>query len=51
MNAPCPECGAAVEVPKDALAGELLECDRCGVELELLSTEPPALALFEEEEK
>ncbi len=48
---PCPECGGPVEVPADALPGELLVCDACGVELELVSTDPVALAVFEEEEK
>lgn len=51
MTVACPECGAAVKLPADALAGELLICESCGVELELVATEPPAVEIFEEEEK
>lgn len=48
---PCPECGTNVTLPGDALEGELLVCAHCGVELEVQSTDPPSVALFEEEEK
>ena len=51
MTANCPECREPVDAPKDLLEGELLVCDHCGVELEVLSTTPLELALFEEEEK
>jgi len=51
VNAPCPECGAPVAIPADAEPGELLICDACGVEVELTSTSPVALVIFEEEEK
>lgn len=47
----CPECSAPVAVPSDVLEGELIVCDTCGVELEVLGTDPLAVALFEEEEK
>ena len=40
----CPVCAAEVEVADDAIAGELLVCEDCGVELELLSIEPVQLA-------
>ncbi len=51
MNTSCPECGSKVEVPADSLEGELLFCDHCGVELELVSREPLKVLVFEEEEK
>lgn len=47
----CPECTSDIEVPTDALEGELLVCDHCGVELELVSRNPVKVELFEEEEK
>jgi lysine biosynthesis protein LysW len=51
VSAKCPECDSGVDVPADAIAGELLFCDHCGVELELQSKDPLVLDLFEEEEK
>ncbi len=51
MNAPCPECGAPLAVADDAEPGELLICDACGVEIEVESTDPLKLTIFEEEEK
>ena len=51
MAAKCPECDASVDVPTDAVAGEMIYCESCGVELELSSTDPVVLDLFEEEEK
>jgi lysine biosynthesis protein LysW len=47
----CTECGEAVPVPVDVTAGELIVCDHCGVELEVVGTSPMELAIFEEEEK
>ena len=51
MTTECPECSDPVVVPSDALEGELVVCDTCGVELEVLGTNPLAVAVFEEEEK
>ena len=51
QSVPCPECASAVNVPDDATAGEMLFCDHCGVELELVSTDPAKVQIFEEEEK
>ena len=47
----CTECGGIVPVPTDVSAGELLVCEHCGVELEVISTAPLELNIFEEEEK
>jgi len=51
VSTPCPECTSPVVVPSDVLEGELIVCDHCGVELEVLATAPPKIAIFEEEEK
>lgn len=40
----CPVCAAEVEVANDAIASELLVCDDCGAELELVSIDPVVLA-------
>lgn len=47
----CPACGQPVPLPQDPVLGEVVWCDHCGAELELVSTEPLRLDLFEEEEK
>ena len=46
MNtATCPECGADVRIPADALQHELITCPDCGAELEIISLDPVELAL------
>ena len=32
----CVECNAVVEVPSDAVQGEIVDCPDCGVELEVV---------------
>ncbi len=45
----CPVCEAGVEVPDDALEGELFECNACGAHLEFyLESGKPRLKLAEE---
>ena len=36
----CPVCDADVTLGDDLVVGELLECDECGSELEIVSTDP-----------
>ena len=36
----CVECGGAVNVPADAMQGEILTCGDCGVELEVTELNP-----------
>jgi len=40
----CPECETPVPVPSDAVEGEVLACDGCNAELEVLGLEPVELA-------
>jgi alpha-aminoadipate carrier protein LysW len=49
--AECPECGA--EIVEDVMyeVGEILNCEDCGVELEVLREDPLELALAPEEEE
>ena len=35
MNTSCNECGAALSVPNDAIAGELVSCKDCSAEYEV----------------
>jgi alpha-aminoadipate carrier protein LysW len=51
MAVECPECAAKVELPADAVQGEIVECPDCGVELEVISLDPPQVDLAPEEEE
>lgn len=50
-TAECPECGAALEIPGNVEKGEILQCNDCGSELEVVSINPVELALAPEEEE
>ena len=36
----CPDCKAEIEVKKGIEVGDILECTKCGTEVEILSTDP-----------
>lgn len=31
----CPDCEAEIEIPDDVMVGEIIECEDCGLELEV----------------
>ena len=41
----CPECDADVEIPEDALEGEIVTCSSCGLELEIKEGELEELGI------
>ena len=47
----CPECGGVVNLNDDTMEGEILVCEECGVELEVLSLKPVKLEMAPEEEE
>ena len=51
VQAVCPECGAPVQVDEGTLENEILPCAECGAELEVVSLDPPTLALAPEVEE
>lgn len=51
MNVTCPECSAEFSLPDDTLASEIVVCPDCGAELEVISLDPPTLALAPEVEE
>ncbi|MCX6726270.1 MAG: lysine biosynthesis protein LysW [Candidatus Shapirobacteria bacterium] len=36
----CPDCGAEIIKPENMQFGDILECQECGTEVEILSLEP-----------
>ena len=47
----CPECEALVDFEADEVEeGQLISCPECGVDLEVVNTNPIELGLAEEEE-
>jgi alpha-aminoadipate carrier protein LysW len=47
----CPVCGAEITLFEDTVEGELIVCPECGVELEVISVDPPELAEAPQEEE
>jgi len=50
MTAECPECAGQVTL-QEPERGEIVECPECGMELEVTSVTPLALAAAPEEEE
>lgn len=44
----CPECDADVHVDMDTDKGELVSCEECGTELEIVGLDPVELDIVEE---
>ena len=44
----CPTCEKPVSIPSDAVEGEILACEGCSAELEVLGVDPPELAIAPE---
>jgi alpha-aminoadipate/glutamate carrier protein LysW len=47
----CPECGGNVQVAESVEKGELLQCNECGVELEVTAADPLTLEKAPEAEE
>ncbi|MCF7805569.1 MAG: lysine biosynthesis protein LysW [Candidatus Marinimicrobia bacterium] len=47
----CPECGGDVNLDADVMAHEIIQCEECGVELEVVSTDPVEIDLAPEIEE
>ncbi|MEW5871051.1 MAG: lysine biosynthesis protein LysW [Chloroflexota bacterium] len=41
----CPECVAEITLDDDVEQGEIIVCPDCGVDLEVVSLDPPEIAL------
>ena len=47
MSLSCTDCGGVVEIPGDAVTGEIVECGDCGLEYVVEETENGLLLLKE----
>ena len=45
----CPDCEAQVHVDLDADKGDLVSCDECGTQLEVVGLDPVELDIAEED--
>jgi alpha-aminoadipate carrier protein LysW len=50
VTAQCPECDAEIEL-NNVVQGEIIVCSDCGVDLEVISLDPPTLELAPMEEE
>jgi alpha-aminoadipate carrier protein LysW len=50
-SARCPECRAVVAVPGEVIITEIVDCDGCAAELEVIAVGPVLLALAPEVEE
>ena len=46
----CPECEAEVHVDPDVDKGETVDCEECGLQLEIVGLDPVELDVVEEED-
>lgn len=49
-SAECPACGEILEV-QDVMINEIIECDDCASEFEIIGLEPLALEALDEDEE
>jgi alpha-aminoadipate carrier protein LysW len=50
MSVVCPECDNPLDIDADDVEeGEIVQCDECGTDLEVVSSDPLELAPVEEE--
>jgi alpha-aminoadipate carrier protein LysW len=50
MSVVCPECDNPLDIDVDDVdAGEVITCDECGTDLEIVSVDPLEIAPVEEE--
>lgn len=50
MSVVCPECDNPLDIDVDDVEeGEIIQCDECGTDLEIVSADPLELAAVDEE--
>ena len=48
-NTACPECSEDVYVDADSEQGDVISCDECGTDLEIVGLDPIELDVYEED--
>jgi alpha-aminoadipate carrier protein LysW len=44
-NTDCPECAVEIVLEEGTMVGEIIVCSDCGIDLEVISLEPPTIKL------
>jgi len=49
VKAKCLDCEAEIEIQGKVIVGDILECQNCGTEMEIVKNDPIELRIIEEE--
>lgn len=49
MRTKCLDCQKEIEIQGKAVVGDILECQNCGTEMEIVKNDPVKLRIIEEE--
>lgn len=49
MKTKCLDCETKIEIQGKAIVGDILECQNCGTEMEIVKNDPIQLRIIEEE--
>jgi alpha-aminoadipate carrier protein LysW len=47
----CPECRTAIDIEDEVEEGQTVDCPECGVELQVVNTDPVELEVLSSEEE
>ena len=47
----CKECASEIVLPNDVVENEIIDCEACGIELEVVSLKPLEIDLAPEEQE
>ena len=49
MSVKCLDCKTEIEIQGEVVVGDILECQNCGTEMEIVKNDPVELRIIEEE--
>lgn len=47
----CPECRTAIDIDDEVEEGQMVDCPECGLELQVVNTDPVELEVLSNEEE